>query len=137
MAAKKAKKKVKAAGAARKTAAKRTAKAVKKTAKKTGAKKAKAAARKPAKAGASARAGATKTKTKAPARKKKQVVGEGDYAASRAFLKDQSSFVQKNRAKIPALGKAAKAALEGAEGPALLAAEAEARSHSKGDRAED
>ena len=115
MAAKKAKKKVKAS--------KRSAKAVKKTKAKNAGKKAKTPARKPAKP----------VKAKKPAPKKtKQIVGEGDYAASRAFLKEQAGFVQKNKAKIPAMGKQARAALEGSEGPALLAAEAEARSHSKG-----
>jgi hypothetical protein len=78
---------------------------------------------------------AAKKKAKAAAKPKKaaqkQIIGEGDYAASRAFLKDQAGFVQKNRAKIPALGKAARAALEGAEGPALRAAEAKARNRSK------
>ncbi len=83
------------------------------------------------KAKSKTKAAPAKAKKKAPARKKKQIVGEGDYAASRAFLKDQSSFVARNKAKIPALGKAAKAALDGAEGPSLLAAEAKAKSHSK------
>jgi hypothetical protein len=56
--------------------------------------------------------------------KKKQIVGEGNYAASRAFLKDQAGFVKKNRARIPAMGKAAEKALEGPEGDALRQAEA-------------
>ena len=120
-----ARKKTKAKTAAKKKA---VAKTVKKAAKKSKPAKAKAPARKAAKP---VKAGATKNKKKAPAKKKKQIVGEGDYAASRAFLKDQTGFVQKNKAKIPALGKQARAALEGSEGPSLLAAEAEARSHSK------
>ena len=73
---------------------------------------------------------------KAPARKakkaaKKQTVGEGDYAASRRFLKDQSGFVEKNKAKIPAMGKAAEAALDGPEGAALRDAEAAAAGRSR------
>lgn len=66
------------------------------------------------------------------AKKKKQIVGEGDYAASRTFLKKQSGFVKRNQTKIPAMGKAAEAALEGPEGGALRAAEEEAKSHSVG-----
>ena len=97
-------------------------KAVKKTAKKA-VKKTVAAKRKaPA---------AVKAKKKAPARKKKQIVGEGDYAATRAFDQDQASFVKKNRAKIPAMGKAAEAALEGPEGDALREAEATAAARSR------
>ena len=47
---------------------------------------------------------------KVPARKAaKKTIGEGDYAASRAFLKDEAGFVEKNKAKIPAMGKAAEA----------------------------
>lgn len=74
--------------------------------------------------------GAAAKKTKAPARPE-QVVGEGDYAASRAFLKDQAGFVQKNKAKIPAMGKAARKALDGAEGAALMAAEAQAKGRAR------
>ena len=62
---------------------------------------------------------------------KKQTVGEGDYAASRRFLKDQSGFVEKNKAKIPAMGKAAEAALDGPEGAALRDAEAAAAGRSR------
>jgi len=122
--AKKSKKKVKA---------KKPAKAAK--AKKTPAKKSKPAAKakkpkKPVKKTVKAAA------KKAPARKtkkaaKKQTVGEGDYAASRRFLKDQSGFVEKNKAKIPAMGKAAEAALDGPEGAALRDAEAAAAGRSR------
>jgi hypothetical protein len=100
--------------------AKKTAPKAKKTAKKTAKKsqnKTKPAVKKaPAK------------KTKTSARKTK---GEGDYAASRAFLKDQSSFVGKNKAKIPAMGKAAEKALEGPEGADLREAEATAAARSR------
>src|SRR5664279_2452054 len=78
----------------------------------------KAAARKPAKA------------KKAAPKKKQKLVGEGDYAASRTFLKDQSDFVKKNKAKIPAMAKEAEAALDGPEGNNLRAAEQEAMSRS-------
>src|ERR1700761_5239911 len=61
----------------------------------------------------------------------KQTVGEGDYAASRSFLKDQADFVKRNQDKIPAMGKAAEQALEGPEGAALRAAEEEAKNHAK------
>jgi aconitate hydratase len=115
----------KAKAVKRKTAAKKKSKGVKKAARKAPARKTAKAAKKTA-----ARKPAAKRK-KAPARKKKQTVGEGDYAASRSFLKDQAGFVKKNKAQIPALGRAAKSALEGAEGAALRAAETTARSHSK------
>ena len=67
---------------------------------------------------------------KAAPKKKQALVGEGDYAASRKFLKDQSDFVKKNKAKIPELGKEAEAALDGPEGDGLRAAEQEAMNRS-------
>ncbi|MEY4707631.1 MAG: hypothetical protein RJB58_1354 [Pseudomonadota bacterium] len=94
--------------------------AAKKSAKKTSKKSAKRVATKPA-----ARKPAKK------AAKKKQIVGEGDYQASRAFLKDQSSFVKNNKSSIPAMGREASRALEGPEGDALRQAETEAASHSR------
>jgi DnaK suppressor protein len=109
---KKSKKIVKRAAA--KTSAK--TKKTKKTTKKSIAKKS------PAKASKAARKPAPK--------KKKQIVGEGDYAASRKFDKDQAGFVKRNKAKIPALGKAAEAALDGPEGDSLRAAEQEAMNRS-------
>jgi hypothetical protein len=111
--------------AARKTTAKKAKKAPAKK-RKTAAKK-KAPARKAA--GAKARAGAAK-KSGAKA-KKKQIVGEGDYQASRAFLKDQSSFVDKNRDRIPAMGQEAEQALDGPQGDALRDAEASAAGRSR------
>ena len=104
-AAKKATKKAKKAVAKAKGAAKKNAGKRKATAKKAPAKK-----------------------TKKPARKTR---GEGDYAASRAFLKDQSSFVGKNKAKISAMGKEAEKALEGPEGADLREAEAAAAARSR------
>jgi len=65
------------------------------------------------------------------ATKKKQIVGEGDYQASRSFLTDQSDFVKKNKASIPAMGKDAEKALEGPEGDALREAEASAAGRSR------
>jgi len=128
-AAKTAKRKSKAAGKkaggpARSRAVKKTArKPAKKTAKKkTGTAKAKARSKTVKKAPA---------RKKTPARKKKQTVGEGDYEASRAFLKDQAGFVQKNRAKIPNLGRQAEAALDGPEGDALREAEAVGQARSR------
>jgi hypothetical protein len=121
---KKAKKASKRAAAkktpAKKSKAKKAAKRLAKKAKKT----VKAAAKKaPAKKAIAA-------KKSAPA-KKKQTVGEGDYAASKSFDKDQSSFVAKNKANIPAMGHAAEKALEGPEGDALREAEASAAGRSR------
>ena len=116
---KKAKKSAKAKkkAPAKKSKAKKATKSLSKKAKKS----VKAAARK---------APAKKSKAKkAPAKKK--TIGEGDYAASRSFLKDQSGFVAKNKAKIRSLGKAAEAALEGPEGNALREAEATAAARSR------
>jgi hypothetical protein len=104
--AKKSKKTVKAA-------TKRPAKKTKKAAKKVAAKK--APAKKPAKKTA----------------KKKQIVGEGDYAATRKFDKDQAGFVARNKASIPAMGKEAEKALEGPEGDSLRDAEATAAGRSR------
>lgn len=90
--------------------------------KKTAAKKTKRSASKKTKRAAPKRKAAVRVK-KAPA----EQIGEGSYAASRQFQKDEQSFVKKNRKRIPALAKEAEAALEGPEGPALAAAEEEAR----------
>jgi len=94
------------------------------------AKKTKAAAKKTA-ARKTATRKAPAAKAKPAPRKKKQIVGEGDYAASRAFLKDQSGFVEKNKGAIPAMGKEAEKALEGPEGASLRDAEATAAARSR------
>jgi hypothetical protein len=107
-----------------KTSAKKVKRPARKAAKRP-AKKAKAAARKAPARKALAR------KARPAAKKKKQIMGEGDYAASRAFLKDQSGFVEKNKAAIPAMGKAAENALEGPEGDSLRDAEATAAARSR------
>ena len=70
------------------------------------------------------------TKKKAPARKK-QIVGEGDYAATRKFDSDQAAFVAKNKANIPNLGKEAETALDGPEGDSMRDAEATAAARSR------
>ena len=113
-------------------------KAKKSKAKKSKAKKGKQAVKAKAKSKKSKKTSRTAAKAatarKAPVKKtakRKQIVGEGDYAASRSFLKDQSGFVKRNRTKIPALAKAAEAALEGPEGASLRAAEEEAKGHSR------
>jgi hypothetical protein len=62
--------------------------------------------------------------------KKKDVIGEGNYTASRNFREQETAFVQRNKRRIPKLGKEAEQALEGPEGKDLMAAEAEARGHS-------
>ena len=123
--------------AAKKRKAKKAAKAKRGPARKAkaSAKKAKRpakkAAKRPAKKVKAAAKKAPARKAKPAAKKKKQIVGEGDYAASRAFLKDQSGFVEKNKAAIPAMGKAAEKALEGPEGDALRDAEATAAARSR------
>jgi hypothetical protein len=68
-------------------------------------------------------------------RGRKDVLGEGNYTASREFRKDETAFIRRNRDRIPAMGEEAEAALEGNEGAALRPAEdrARSRSHSPGD----
>jgi len=135
MAAKKKAKKA-AARKAKKTPARKaktsSKKASKRPAKKAGKRPAKKASKKTAKASArKAPARKASAKKAKPAAKKKQTVGEGDYAASRAFLKDQAGFVEKNKANIPAMGREAEEALDGPEGKDLRAAEAEAAGRSR------
>ena len=124
-------KKTKAKKSKARKPAKRAAASASRGARKSKAKKAapKKAKRKAAKRPAAAKA--KKSPAKAAPKKKKQIMGEGDYQASRSFLKDQSNFVKRNNSEIPQMGKDAEAALEGPQGAELRAAEAEARSHSK------
>ena len=130
-----AKKKSKKAAKKKASAKKPVKKTAKKSAKKTPAKKAKAVSKKKIAKKKSAKKTVKAVVKKAPAKKKavkkKQIVGEGDYAATRAFDKDQANFVKANKAKIPAMGKAAEAALEGPEGDALREAEATAAARSR------
>jgi hypothetical protein len=125
---KKAKRGARKAARAKKAPARKSRKAVK--ARKAGKKK--ASAKKAAKAAArkSPAKKAKKPARKAPARRK-QIVGEGDYAASERFRKDETAFVEKNKAKIPAMGQEAEKALEGPEGDALREAEATAEARSR------
>ena len=132
MAAKKKAKAKKKAPAKKAKAKKAVAKkiTVARKVKKAPAKKAKKKAKKAA-PGMLARAIKAVKKAVTPAKKKKskkQVVGEGNYAASRKFDADQAGFVKKNKAKIPDLGKAAEAALDGPEGDSLREAAAGGRS---------
>jgi tRNA/tmRNA/rRNA uracil-C5-methylase (TrmA/RlmC/RlmD family) len=62
-------------------------------------------------------------------RRSKDVIGEGNYTASRKFDKDQTAFVQRNKPMISKLGKEAETALDGPQGNELRQAEDEARSH--------
>jgi hypothetical protein len=142
MAAKKAKKKSRAKAKVKKSRVK-TKPAAKKTARRPAAKvkaaKARPAKARPAKAKKSKAAAKAKKPVKAakkpakkPANKPRQkTMGEGNYAAARKFDNDQSSFVKRNAAKIPALGKAAEAALEGPECDSLREAEATAAARSR------
>ena len=127
MAAKK-KKKAKAAKKAKAKSAKAKRSPAKKSKAKKSAKRPAKKAKKTVKAAAK-KAPAKKAKKAAP--KKKQTVGEGDYAASKSFLKDQSAFVEKNKADIPAMGLAAEKALDGPEGSSLRDAEASAAARSR------
>jgi hypothetical protein len=118
---------------AKKRAVKRSAKPAR--GKKPAAKRAKTKKTKARKAKTKARPVARKAKAarKAPARKKavrKEVLGEGNYTASRNFREQETAFVKRNRSRIGKMGKEAEAALEGPEGQDLLAAEAEASGHS-------
>jgi len=126
--AKKAKKGARKAARAKKAPARKSRKAAK--SRKAGKKK--ASAKRAAKAAArkSPTKKAKKAARKAPARRK-QIVGEGDYAASERFREDETAFVEKNKAKIPAMGQAAEEALEGPEGDALREAEATAAARSR------
>lgn len=130
MAAKKKKKAAKKAPSKKAKKAKKAKKTARKAAKKV-AKKSKKKTVKAAKKAAPKKAAPKATKKPAKKAKKKQIVGEGDYQASRTFLKDQSSFVKKNKDKIPELGKEAEAALEGPQGDLLREAEATAAARSR------
>ena len=117
---KKARKAVKAAKAKRPAAkAKKSKKAkkavVRKAPKRKAAKKAKRPVAKKAKRPA---AKARKAKTK-------DVIGEGNYTASRNFRKEETSFIRNNREEIARKAKEAERALEGPEGEELRRADEE------------
>lgn len=120
---------------AKKAKAKRTKKTARRAAAASRGRVKKSKARKPRKAARRAAAPKAKAKVKAARKatpkKKKQIIGEGDYQASRSFLKDEADFVRRHSREIPAMGKDAEATLEGPQGGELRAAEEEARSHSK------
>ena len=117
---------------AKKSKAKKKAakKKVKKPAKRAAAKARRAPAKKSKKAKKAVAKAAPRKAKKAAPKKKPQQIGEGNYAASRAFDKDQAAFVKKNKAKIPEMGKEAEKALDGPEGDSLRAAEQEAMNRS-------
>jgi histone H1/5 len=125
MAKKKKTKKSKVAKVAKRVIRK-AKKAVKTLVRKVTAKKKKAPARK---AAAKAKPAAKKkvVARKAVAVKKKAAsgeYGEGNYKASKRFRTREEAFIKTNKAKIPAMAKAAEAALDGPEGDELRAAEA-------------
>jgi hypothetical protein len=66
---------------------------------------------------------AAKKASKRP--KSKDVIGEGNYTASRNFRKEETSFIRNNRAEIAAKAKEAEAALAGPEGDELRRADEE------------
>jgi hypothetical protein len=110
------------------------ARKAKKSVSKTKARKAKAAKRTAAKRAVPKRKVVpkrAKPASRRPAAAKKDVIGEGNYTASRNFRAKETAFVKRNKAKIRAMGKAAEDALEGPQGDALRAAEAEARGHAR------
>ncbi|HEY5337069.1 MAG TPA: hypothetical protein VIJ85_02605 [Rhizomicrobium sp.] len=125
--AKKARKKAKPAKAAKAKRKPAKAKVVKKAKKKSPAKATKATKAK--RVVAKAKAPAKKAKRAKARPKAKNVIGEGNYAASRNFDKSEAAFVKKNKKKIPAMGKAAEAALDGPDGAELMRAEAETAAH--------
>ena len=126
-----AKKKAKTTKKKKASKAKKAKASPSKKSKKTAKKPAKKAASKKAKK--SVKAAAKKAPAKKAVNKKaaKKTIGEGDYAASRAFLKDQAGFVETNRARIPAMGKEAEKALDGPDGAGLRDAEAAAAARSR------
>jgi hypothetical protein len=120
----------KAVKASKKAKTKKKAAPARKAAKKTKPAARKTVARKPASRKPSARLGAGRPPDKSrSAAADNDVKGEGNYSASRRFRKAETDFVKRNKAKIPEMGKEAEAALEGAEGNELRAAEDEARAH--------
>jgi len=126
-----AKKKAKTTKKKKATKAKKAKASPSKKSKKTAKRPAKKAAPKKAKKRVKAAARKAPAKKTVARKAAKKTVGEGDYAASRAFLKDEASFVEKNKAKIPAMGKAAEKALDGPEGADLRDAEAAAAGRSR------
>ena len=78
------------------------------------------------KTAARAKPASRKSAAKKSTKRTKDIIGEGNYTASRNFRRKQTDFVKRNRAKIAKLGKAAEDALAGPQGNELRAAEATA-----------
>jgi hypothetical protein len=78
------------------------------------------------------RAPVKKAKTAARKKSARREFGEGNYKASKRFRTEEEAFVKRNRSKIPAMGKAAEAELEGPRGAQLMKAAADAASHAAG-----
>ena len=79
------------------------------------------------------RATARRRRTAQAEGKGQEVLGEGNYTASRNFRRAEEGFVRRNRRNIPKMGKEAEAAMEGPEGQELNEAEDEAKSHAAGE----
>ena len=61
------------------------------------------------------------------------IEGEGSYYAAHAYRKDVEEFLETSGDKVEKLAREAAQALDGPEGGALRAAEAEAKPHKKDD----
>lgn len=122
-AAKAAKSKRPAAKAKKSRKAKKAKKAVvRKAPKRKAAKKAKRPVAKKTAKKAAKRPAAKARKAKA---KTKDVIGEGNYTASRNFRNEETSFIRNNREEIARKAKDAERALEGPEGDELRRADEE------------
>lgn len=66
-----------------------------------------------------------------PKKKKKDVIGEGNYTAARNFRKEETSFIDNNRDVIARKAKEAEAAIDGPEGAELEQAREETGSRGK------
>jgi|ERR1700761_2933174 len=107
-----------------KSAAKRTAKKTKRVATKAKRAVSKKATKRPAAKKAKA------VKRAAPrAKKTKDVIGEGNYTASRNFDKAETSYIRDHRSQIAEGAKEAERAMEGPEREELEQADEESRSH--------
>ncbi len=67
-------------------------------------------------------------------KKKKDVPGEGNYTAARNFRRSEEKFVEKNKDRIPGLGREAQEAYDSPQGRDLKDAEERAKSHSHAKR---
>jgi hypothetical protein len=104
----------------------KTVKGGKRRATKARSSKAKSRKAKPLKSKA---ARAKPARAKGRAKPRKEVFGEGNYTAAREFRNAETDFVEKNRKRIPEMGKAAERALEGPQGDELRSAEQQAAAH--------